>query len=63
MLDYTNMGVGTVDLNIYISSISSFFELLVGLQENENKLKPGQQCIVNVSECLIEILMRLDASK
>ena len=33
-------GVGTVDLNIYIYDIPPFFELLVGLKENEKKIKP-----------------------
>ena len=41
MLDNTNMGVGTVDLNIYIYFIPPFFELLVGLKENEKKIKPS----------------------
>ena len=34
-------GVGTVDLNIYIYFIPPFFELLVGLKENEKKRKPS----------------------
>ena len=33
--------VGTVDLNIPIYYIPPFFELLVGLKENEKKIKPS----------------------
>ena len=45
MLHYTNMGLGTVDLNIHINYIPPSFELFVGLKENEKKIKPSEQCI------------------